>query len=130
MWPERRSRRRRKIGLTPLIDVVFQLLIFFMLASSFAQLRTISLASQEGRSALRGDDSGIVVHVRGDGSMEIAGVAVPRAALRAELRAALVDRPETGVLIVSDAEVPLQDMIAVVDAAHAVGAAEISFGRR
>lgn len=129
MWSESATRRRRKIGLTPLIDVVFQLLIFFMLASSFSQLRTISFASEEGRATKHGEESGVVVRVHGGGSLEISGQSVDANDLRAALRAALSGRPEVGVLIVAEADVALQDMIVAVDAAHAEGAAEISFGR-
>ena len=37
------NRRRNLISLTPLIDVVFILLVFFMLASSFLDWRSITL---------------------------------------------------------------------------------------
>lgn len=40
--------RRRLISLTPLIDVVFILLVFFMLASSFSQWRTVDLTVAGG----------------------------------------------------------------------------------
>lgn len=129
MWSDRAPRRRRKIGLTPLIDVVFQLLIFFMLASSFAQLRTISFASEESRADADAGESGVIVRVREGGTLEVAGRALDPAQLREVLRAALDARPDTGVAIVADVGVPLQQMIAAVDAAHAEGAAEISFGR-
>ncbi|OOC09384.1 ExbD/TolR family protein, partial [Thioalkalivibrio halophilus] len=38
-----RPRRRNLISLTPLIDVVFILLVFFMLASSFLDWRAVEL---------------------------------------------------------------------------------------
>ena len=45
-WPIAKPRRRRSpISLTPLIDVVFILLVFFMLASSFLDWRSITLAA-------------------------------------------------------------------------------------
>lgn len=129
MWYDRAARRRRKIGLTPLIDVVFQLLIFFMLASSFSQLRTISFASQESREAAGGDESGVIVRVRGGGALEVGSRSVERDDLRAVLRESIAARPDTAVVIIADADVPLQEMVVAVDAAHAEGAADISFGR-
>ena len=44
-------RHRRGVGLTPLIDVVFLLLVFFLLASTFAkeEMMTIRLAGPSGR---------------------------------------------------------------------------------
>lgn len=128
MWPER-SARRRKVGLTPLIDVVFQLLIFFMLASSFSQWRAISLAAEEAEAAAQGDERGIVARVRSGGIVEIAGRAVAAAALRRHLGEALAGRSDVGVLVVAEVDVSLQELVAVFDAAHAAGAAEVSLGR-
>ena len=45
------KRRRSVISLTPLIDVVFILLLFFMLASNFSQERSLSLISQSNSSS-------------------------------------------------------------------------------
>jgi len=47
---ERRS--KSSIGLTPLIDVVFILLLFFMLASNFSEERTLSVTSQPSAKTL------------------------------------------------------------------------------
>ncbi len=44
------KRRRSVISLTPLIDVVFILLLFFMLASNFSQERSLSIISQSNSS--------------------------------------------------------------------------------
>ncbi len=43
-------RRRKVISLTPLIDVVFILLLFFMLSSSFIHWRQLNLASSGSES--------------------------------------------------------------------------------
>ncbi|GGO84124.1 hypothetical protein GCM10011348_29640 [Marinobacterium nitratireducens] len=64
--------RRRAISLTPLIDVVFILLLFFMLSSTFLQWRQIDLVSpgeteSEAREVRR-------VHLLGeDGRFELNG---------------------------------------------------------
>ena len=47
------KRRRLPISLTPLIDVVFILLVFFMLASSFQKTRSVELIPpKEGKATL------------------------------------------------------------------------------
>lgn len=129
MWPER-STRRRKVGLTPLIDVVFQLLIFFMLASSFSQWRAVSLAAEEAEVAADADERQVVARVRGDGTIEIGGRRVVPADVRQRLAAILAERGGGGVLVVAEDDVSLQEMVVVFDAAHAAGAAEVSLGRR
>lgn len=58
------KRRRSVISLTPLIDVVFILLLFFMLASNFSQERSLSLISQSNSSASVGDTEMETANVR------------------------------------------------------------------
>jgi len=50
------TRRRKKISLTPLIDIVFILLLFFMLSSSFKRWQVIDLTSAQA-SEHPGDES-------------------------------------------------------------------------
>jgi len=67
-----RKRRRKAIGefdMTPMIDVVFQLIIFFMYTSQFSSLTRsqIDLPEQPGEQNTQ-DTSALVVDLRGDGS--------------------------------------------------------------
>lgn len=73
MHIETLPRRRHSISLTPLIDVVFILLLFFMLATSFTDWRQISLAT--GTTATADDTAkpSVVVRVAPDGELQYAG---------------------------------------------------------
>lgn len=65
-WPMRLSEsatRRRLIGLTPLIDVVFLLLVFFMLASTFLKFGTVKIDTGGGRPATGDVRDLVLVHV-------------------------------------------------------------------
>src|SRR5690606_18422295 len=62
----RAARRRSTISLTPLIDVVFILLVFFMLASSFLDWRAIDLRAP-GPAAGASLEGVLYVEVRDDG---------------------------------------------------------------
>ncbi|MEM9106574.1 MAG: biopolymer transporter ExbD [Pseudomonadota bacterium] len=66
------QRRRPVIGLTALIDVVFILIVFFMLVSSFEQLRNVPLLGSA--SALQGGNADRVVLVLlPSGDLEVIG---------------------------------------------------------
>ena len=54
MFASRPVRRRRAISLTPMIDVVFLLLIFFMLASRFGTDMQIPMATGGGAGTYQG----------------------------------------------------------------------------
>ncbi|PLX44015.1 MAG: hypothetical protein C0605_03345 [Hyphomicrobiales bacterium] len=76
---------RRRLSMTPLIDVVFLLLVFFMLASTFAQYSRIDVTgSRPGRaaSAIAGSQ---YVRVHQDGRIDLNGAPVSLSALTAGL---------------------------------------------
>ena len=62
-----RPRRAARIGLTPLIDVVFILLVFFMLASSFLEWRALEIRIPTFGSASSDADEPLRVRVGLDG---------------------------------------------------------------
>jgi len=71
---ERRS--KSSIGLTPLIDVVFILLLFFMLASNFSEERTISVTSQPSAKTLIEPDTLIEELVKQNRAMPSASISL------------------------------------------------------
>ena len=79
MQLSRPQRRRGLINLTPLIDVVFLLLVFFMLASTFLKFGTVKLETAGGGAATVADMSKIaLVHVGGDLQFRVDGRAVAK----------------------------------------------------
>lgn len=126
----KRARRRPLISLTPLIDVVFILLVFFMLASSFVDWRAIELvASAENESATAGTVEGaLLVEVRADG-LRFAGESLSLDNLVDRVRARLAAAPETPVLVKPAGGVDLQSTVTVLDRLTEVGAANLSLIR-
>src|SRR6266436_1921634 len=83
---------RRPIPLTPLIDVVFLLLMFFMLSSTFARFGTLGngaaqSAAEQQANASGGQQAaaGAIIVVSGPGDVAVNGTAVPRDRLAAQL---------------------------------------------
>ncbi|MEX0693412.1 MAG: biopolymer transporter ExbD [Rhodospirillales bacterium] len=118
-------RRRAIISLTPLIDVVFILLVFFMLASSFMDWRTLSLgvARAGGTGGMTG---ALLVELRKDG-LRLSGRALDNAALISTLSSRFKKDPEQRVLIKPDQGVPLQDAVNLIDRIAAAGGRDVSF---
>lgn len=122
------ARRRALIGMTPLIDVVFILLVFFMLASSFLDWRAIDLTAPAKASASGGMDGALLVEIRPEG-LRLAGEALPPEALIARVAAHVLDKPEQKVLVRPAAGVALQDAVRLLDGLAAAGATELSLIR-
>ena len=68
--PEKKS---LNLSLTPLIDVVFLLLIFFMLASTFSRFSSLPLAVNSGQSQENSSKKFVLVRIQKDGGIEING---------------------------------------------------------
>lgn len=132
----RRGNRRAKalISLTPLIDVVFILLVFFMLASSFLDWRIVAV---EGGDPLRdgaaapGVEGAILVDIGADGGLRLSGRTVAEDALLIELATLLERRPEAEVILRPEAGVPVQALVNLIDrlTADGIGAVSIQRGR-
>jgi biopolymer transport protein ExbD len=105
-------RRRSLISLTPLIDVVFILLVFFMLASNFTQIRAIgvSIPPEAGRPAA--GERVVLVRVHPDGRLELDGQAVGLEELATRVRQSARSRD---VLVQPVGETRLQALVTVLD---------------
>ena len=117
--------RRALVSLTPLIDVVFILLVFFMLASSFSNWRSIELDAPLRAGSGSTSDKALVIEVRKDG-LRLAGVAVERDRLAARVKEQVERQPALKVLIRLTDGVALQEAIAVLDRLTAAGIKNLS----
>lgn len=119
----------RLISLTPLIDVVFILLIFFMLASSFLDWRSVDLTVSSGVGTANTADRAILIDLRADGSLAIGSSPVTIRALPSILREKLAGNRQQRVVIRSEPGVPLQRAIDALDLIREIGAINVSLTR-
>jgi biopolymer transport protein ExbD len=112
--------------LTPMVDMIFQLLIFFLL-TSFLILPAVNVALPRSRSPEATPPSALTLTVHRDGSLLLAGEVVCVEDLPSLLSAALAGRTEPTLIIQADRSVAFGRMIEVMEAAHAGGASDISF---
>jgi len=111
------SRPRRRPSLTPMIDVVFLLLVFFMLASRFGMDQVVEMPIASG-----GDDaSGApkLVDILPE-ELRLNGINLPLDRLVAELKT-LVETPQDTIVLRSLQEANVQRIIAVSEALQAAG---------
>ncbi len=122
-------RRRRLVSLTPLIDVVFILLIFFMLASSYVEWQAFSVAAPaEGTASAEADEDPLRVVVEAE-AYRIGGERVAPGALRARLERIAGQRPERAVQIAPAEGVAVRPVVEALDAAAAAGMSNVSVAR-
>lgn len=115
------------IELTPVIDIVFLLLIFFLVATTFQQAeREIQVALPEAESAspLSAVLREIVINVRADGSLIVGGAAMALEDLRSLVRDATERNPDQKVSVRGDKDAPYGSVARVLDVCKASGVGE------
>ena len=121
-------RRRARIGLTPLIDVVFILLVFFMLASSFLDERAIEVDAPAARLGGSSMEGALLVELRPEG-LRLAGRRITEAQLMAQLAEHAARNVNQRVLIKPARGISLQRAVALLDGVLAAGLTQVSFAR-
>ena len=108
---------RRRPSLTPMIDVVFLLLVFFMLAARFGQDLSIPLAAGTGGADWQGAPRLIEL---GDAGLRLNGAPVAPDALGGALRPLMPD-PEAPVVLRATGDADLAALTALIDRLRADG---------
>lgn len=120
-----RVRRRSEsagVDLTPLIDIVFQLLIFFLLTATFQNnpAFNVKLPKAKNREVTQ-EPKAVVVTLAADGQFEVEGKPVDARELEIRLCAAAQADTSTGVSIKADRSTQHQYVVAVMDMAKSCG---------
>lgn len=126
----RQAKNQEDINLTPLIDVVFLLLIFFMVSTTFTKETHLSLdlPEAEGEMAPTAVDK-IEILVSSDGSYAVNGQNLVNSQLKTLLTAIEQEsqgNKELPFIITADANVPYEKVVQVMDAAGRLGFSKLS----
>ena len=115
--------------LTPLIDCVFLLLVFFMVTTVFLHTKGLDVDLPAQSQAVEEQKKDINVIMDPNGQIEIGGEQVEALALAARLRTAMEEARNDNIIIQADAECAQKHVVHVVDTAKEVGVQGIAFVR-
>lgn len=118
---ERKRRPFQEINLTALIDIVFHLLVFVMLTTTFvvSESMELSLPSSKGK---RGSTLDIMhIQVMQDGNLLVNNEATTSDGLSSILASKLGDDPEAKIAIFTTPGVSVQQLVAVMDTVYLTG---------
>ena len=119
---ERAEKRQIELSITPLIDIVFLLLIFFMLTSNFLLDEGLKIDLPSARTAEVESAKDLTIFLGEDGRIVFDGRTVTLEGLEAGLTAELQGNPNLTVIIRADRKVDLEKAVGVMDAVKASGA--------
>ncbi|MGL4514830.1 MAG: ExbD/TolR family protein [Lacipirellulaceae bacterium] len=118
-----------QLNLTPMIDVVFLLVIFFMTATKFSSEQRdieLTLPSVDGRGTqLAAMEKPLTVRVDSRGAATLDGRPLGVAALTAELKAAAHENDAVEVLLYADSAANFQSVAEVMAACRSAGIANL-----
>ena len=114
-----------EIDMSPLIDMVFILLIFFMVTTTFVKDAKVELERPSAASATRASTKSLRVHIDRFMEVFIDGEPVRPWMLQSRVREALRSGASGEVLVVTDRRVSAEKLIEVVDQCRLAGATDV-----
>ncbi len=129
-YSRRRRTTARDLNITPLIDMVFILLIFFLVTTSFVQESGVAVDRPTAATAQSQDRVSLMIGVDADGVIYIKGKSVGIRAVRTHVERFLAESPEGSVVIVADKSSRTGTVIRVLDQCRLVGAKNLSLAAK
>jgi biopolymer transport protein ExbD len=114
------------VDVSPLIDMVFILLIFFMVTTTFVKDMKLELNRPSAASASLASTKTIRVYIDNSGEIYIDNQPVKLWAVQSKLRDMLRTATEKSVLVVTDTDIPVGTLIDVIDECRQSGAKDVA----
>jgi biopolymer transport protein ExbD len=127
---EGRKRVRGEINLVPLINIVFLLLVFFMLSSTLVTPDRFDVALPESARARAAESQPIVVLIDGAGGVAVNNRPVSLGELEPALARLVEAGPQAELLVKADAAATTADVVNVLRRARAAGLERVALATR
>lgn len=125
------SDREPTVNLTPLIDIVFLLLIFFMVSSRFIAEQDLALELPAAAVAQpMASQETLALDITEDGGYRVAGEMTPRSRLVASLRAQRAQYPDRALRVRADGKARHAVVVRGLDAASQAGFEQVEIATR
>ncbi len=115
-----------EIDLTPMLDVVFIMLIFFIVTASFVKESGLEVNRPESQKSDPSDIQNIVVSVSATGEIWLDNRRIDVRAVRANIERLRAEEPEAAVIVKAHNKAKTEVYAAVIDAAKEAGASGVS----
>jgi biopolymer transport protein ExbD len=127
-------RRRSKandeveINITPMLDIVFIMLIFFIVTTSFVKEKglEVSRPSNSPPKEIVKKKGPIVVRIDANGNISMKGRMLERKAVEANLEREKAEKPDSPLIIAAHPDADTEALVIILDAAEAVGVGSVS----
>lgn len=117
-----------EINITPLLDIVFIMLIFFIVTTSFVKESglEVSRPSNSPPKEIKKNKGPIVLKIDSVGNITLKGRILENKAVRANLEREKAEKPDSPLIIAAHPDADTNALVIILDAADAVGVASVS----
>ncbi len=126
----KRSRRgddEAEINITPMLDIVFIMLIFFIVTTSFVKEIGVDVNRPANAPPKEKKMSEVIaIRITALGQIEVQGRNVDIRAVRANVESALASKPDASVVVISHRDADAGLLVRVIDQARVAGATAVS----
>ena len=113
------------LNISPLIDMVFILLIFFMVSTTFVKDMKLDLERPAASSSSTASTKAVRLYIDNAGEVYLDGESIRAWVIQSRLRDLLKTKTQKSVLVVTDENVPSGKLVEVVDQARLAGASDV-----
>ncbi len=114
------------INLTPMLDIIFIMLIFFIVTTSFVKEAGIEIHRPSARTAERQERGNIIVAIRANGEIWIDKRPVDIRAVRAVIARLRAENPLGTVVIAADRDAKVDILTRVMDQIRLAGVSDMA----
>jgi|TARA_R110002072_G_scaffold283116_1_gene446424 biopolymer transport protein ExbD len=114
------------IDLTPMLDVVFIMLIFFIVTSSFIKEAGVEVQRPQAETASPQDKGNILIAITADGQVWMDKKVVDVRSVRAHVERMRVDQPDGAVVVQADQDARTGLVVQVMDQARLAGVHDVA----
>ena len=115
-----------EINLTPMLDVVFIMLIFFIVTATFIKEAGIDVNRPDAVLADSQDDAAILIAISGNDEIWVDRKETDPRALRGVIERLHLENPKGSIVIQADEESTNDKLVAVLEAAKAAGVSNVA----
>jgi len=116
------------IDLAPMLDFVLNLLIFFIITTSFVKAAGVEVRRADAETAVNREDGNILIAIRPNGEIWMDRKQVDLREVRGMIERLHVERPDDNVVIVADKASKTGLLANVMDAVRSGGISEVALG--
>lgn len=114
------------INITPMLDIVFIMLIFFIVTTSFVKETGIEVNRPDAQTAVRNERGNILIAITESGDIWMDKRKIDIRAVRANVERMLAERPEGAVIVQADKFSQAGVMVTVMDQVRLAGVENVS----